>query len=221
MKSRPLLSAHCRSRWCREPCRLAPDADKTSKPTIFISAGRLAFDRFDKKGFDRGSAIFGKSLQLDPESALAPAWLAIAYIWAEDKRFVEHGTGFEEARRSAERARMLDPRSELAMGALGLIHVFYDWDWSAATTDLDHALALAPGSARTLFYHGLEMTALGKWETAIRDLNASAALDPLLSPAHFSLGRASLGAGRLERGGSGVEKSRSRSIRTTCSPTST
>ncbi len=177
--------------------------EPTMRPTLksvegysLYLKGRLAFDRLDEQGFDQGVSYLRQAMQLDPESALAPAWLAIAYIWAAEKRVVEHGTGFEEARRSAERARMLDPRSELAVGALGLIHVFNDWDWAAATTDLDHALSLAPGSATILFYHGVEMTALGKWEAAIRDLNASVALDPLLSPAHFSLGRAFLGAGR-------------------------
>ncbi len=157
--------------------------------------GRFAFDRFDKEGFEEAAGYFRQVVELDPESALAPAWLAIAYTWAEDKRFVEHGTGFEEARRYAERALVLDPQSELATGALGLIHVFNDWDWSAATTELDRALALAPGSARTLLFHSFASYALGKWATAIRDLNASAALDPLSPAANFRLGRAYLGAG--------------------------
>jgi tetratricopeptide (TPR) repeat protein len=58
-----------------------------------------------------------------------------------------------------------------------------------------HALALAPGNARILVLHSLAPFALGHWDAAIRDVNASIALDPLFPGAYNMLGLSHLGAG--------------------------
>ncbi len=154
--------------------------------------GRQSYDRYDKQGFDQAASYFRRTLELDPESALALAWLALVSFLQAAYGYVDPGTGYEEARRFAERARMLDPRSELAVAALGLIHLFYDWEWTAAAAELDRALALAPGSARILHYHSLASSAIGQWDASIRELNASLALDPLYPATYNSLGRTQL-----------------------------
>jgi adenylate cyclase len=157
--------------------------------------GRLAYDRLDKAGYDQATSYFRQAMQLEPESALAPAWLAYLYCWGAASGFVQPGTAFEEARRYAELSLSLDPRSELAMGALGLVHIENDWDWAAGAAELDRALALAPGNARILALHSVAPTALGQWDAAVRDLNASVALDPLGPAGYMFLGLNHLGAG--------------------------
>ncbi len=173
--------------------------DPRSRPTLksvegysLYLRGRQSYDRYDEQGFDQAASYFRQTLELDPESALALAWLALVNFLQAAFRYVDPGTGYEEARRFAERARMLDPRSELAAAALGLIHLFYDWDWTAAAAELDRALALAPGSARILHYRSVASSAIGQWDASIRELNASLALDPLYPAAYNSLGRTQL-----------------------------
>jgi TolB-like protein/Tfp pilus assembly protein PilF len=156
--------------------------------------GRQAFDRFDKAGFEQAASYFRQAVQLDPESALAPAWLAFVIFEQAANGFVQP-TGFEDARHYAERARSLDPRLELASGVLGFIHISYDWDWDAGAVELDRALALAPGNARMLLFHSAAPWALGQWDSAIRDLSAAVALDPLYPAAYNLLGVVQLGAG--------------------------
>jgi adenylate cyclase len=134
-------------------------------------------------------------MELDAESAVIPAWLAYVYWTEATFGQTPPDTGYEEARRYAERARSLDPRSELAMGVLGLIHIRHDWDWAAGVADLDRALALAPGNARILAFHSNAPYALGQWDAAIRDLSSSVALDPLYPNAYYLLGIIQLGAG--------------------------
>jgi TolB-like protein/tetratricopeptide (TPR) repeat protein len=156
--------------------------------------GRQAYSRYDKEGYDQAASYFQQAMELDAQSALAPAWLALVNFNLAAYGLVQSDMGFEDARRYAERARMLDPKSELAISALGCIYVVHDWNWAAGQRELDRALALAPGSARMLLLHSLAPLALGHWDAALRDLNASVALDPLLPAAHLILGEALLGA---------------------------
>jgi TolB-like protein/Flp pilus assembly protein TadD len=162
--------------------------------TLYLR-GRQAFNRMDKAGFDQAASYFRQAMQLDPESALVPAWLAFVDVEQAAYGFVKPDMGFEEARRYAERARALDPRSELAAGVFGVVHLYHDWDWAGAATELDRALALAPGNARMLLFHSEASFALGHWDSAIRDLSAAGALDPLYAAAYELLGEAHLRAG--------------------------
>jgi TolB-like protein/tetratricopeptide (TPR) repeat protein len=156
--------------------------------------GRQAFNRYDRQGYDQAASYFRQAMELDRESALAPTWLALGYYMLAAYGLAQPDTSFEEARRYAERALALDPRSELATAVLGSIHIVYDWDWAAGASELDRALALAPGNARILLLHSLAPTALGQWDTAIRDVSASVALDPLYPSGYYMLGHNHLGA---------------------------
>jgi adenylate cyclase len=157
--------------------------------------GRQAFNEYDKAGYDQAASYFQQAMQLDPESAVAPAWLALVNFQLAAYGLVRADTGFVEARQDAERALALDPHSELAAATLGCIYLIRDWNWAAGTTELDRALALAPGSARILLLHSMSPLALGNWEAALRDLNASVALDPLLPAAHYLLANAQVATG--------------------------
>jgi hypothetical protein len=160
-----------------------------------IFKGRVALDRLDRQGFDQAASYFRQAMELDPESALAPAWLASTYILQAAYGFMPPDTAYENARRYAERSLSLDPRSALAMATLGLVQILRDWDWAAGAAKLDRAVALAPGSATILISHSSAPMALGQWDAAIRDLNAALALDPLNTAASFGLGVNHLGAG--------------------------
>jgi len=157
--------------------------------------GRLAFNRYDKQGYDQAAGYFQQAMQLEPESALAPAWLAYVHFFQANYGFLQPDTAYEEARRYAEQALSLDPRSELAIGTLGLVQMRHDWDWAAGAAELDRALALAPGNARILAIHSVAPWTLGQWDAAIRDINASRALDPLYPAGYTILGAVHLGAG--------------------------
>jgi tetratricopeptide (TPR) repeat protein len=160
-----------------------------------VLKGRVAVDRFDRQGLDQAASYFRQATELDPDSALAPAWLASTYILQAAYGFMPPDTAYEDARRYAERSLSLDPRSALAMATLGVVQILRDWDWAAGAAKLDRAVALAPGTATILISHSLAPRALGQWDAAIRDLNAALALDPLNRAAYWDLGVNHLGAG--------------------------
>jgi len=164
-------------------------ADEPRRPSLksvdayaLYLRGRHAFGRYDKAGFDQAASYFRQAMELDPDSALVPAWLALVYFNFASFGLVQPDTGYEEARRYAERARMLDPQSELAAAVLGAIYVVHDWNWAGGKAELDRALTLAPGNARIILFHSIAPIALGQWEDSLRDQNTSVALDPLYAP---------------------------------------
>jgi TolB-like protein len=173
----------------------APPTLKSVEGYSLYLRGRLAFNRYDEQGFDQAASYFRQSMDLDPESALAPAWIAAVCHTQAAFWLVPPDVAYADARRYAERALSLDPRSALAMAILGVVQIWHDWDWAAGAAELDRALALAPGNARILMFHNFAPLALGQWGAAIRDLNASLALDPLFPAGYMLLGRNHLGAG--------------------------
>jgi tetratricopeptide (TPR) repeat protein len=160
-----------------------------------VLKGRVAFDRLDRQGIDQAASYFRQAMELDPESALAPAWLANTYIIQAAYGLMPPDTAYEDGRRYAERSLSLDPQSALAMATLGLVQILRDWDWAAGAARLDRAVALEPGAATILICHSSARRALGQWDAAIRDLNAALALDPLNTAAYFELGVNHLAAG--------------------------
>ncbi len=177
-----------------EPPRSRPPLQSVVAYALYLR-GREVFNRYDRQGYYQAESYFRQAMELDAESALAPAWLAVVHFSQAIHGFVQPDTGFEEARRYAERARRLDPQSEVAPAVLGAIYIVHDWDWAAGARELDRAIALAPGNARILLYHSFASLALGQWDTALRDLNASVALDPLFPAGYYLLGWVQLGAG--------------------------
>jgi tetratricopeptide (TPR) repeat protein len=86
---------------------------------------------------------------------------------------------FEQARQAAEHALKLDPNNVLGHEMLGTIHMVYDWDWHAADAEFKRARDLAPDDSTILLLAGQQSLILGRWDEALKLLNASVELDPL------------------------------------------
>jgi tetratricopeptide (TPR) repeat protein len=68
---------------------------------------------------------------------------------------------------------------------LGYIHTVFDWDWAAANREFQQVATMAPGSADRLIGQAVVSRTLGRWDDALRQINAGIAQDPL-SPDGFS-----------------------------------
>jgi TolB-like protein/Tfp pilus assembly protein PilF len=149
--------------------------------------GRHALGRYDKEGLEQAASHLQQALELDDDSAEINGWLAIACSLQAFLGFAPLAATIEQARRYAERARTLDPRSNNAAGVLGMIHV-YEWDWAAAAGELDRAIALAPNTARHINARAALFVRLGRWDDAIREAHRALALDPFSAMSYNTLG---------------------------------
>ena len=155
-----------------------PTLNNTDSYSLYLQ-GRYAFNRYDKEGFEAAIRYFRQALELDPTSAVAAASLARAYALQGDFGYSQSGATWEHARSAAETALKLDPKSTAAHTTLAMIHCFYDWNWSAAETELKRARALSPRDSWTLLVESILSSTLGRLDEAFTNLNASLAIDPL------------------------------------------
>jgi TolB-like protein/Tfp pilus assembly protein PilF len=145
---------------------------------------------------------FERSVQLDPNFALAHSGIARCYIHLGAVGRMSSEEALTRAETAAMRALELDPESAEAQMGLGLIHLFYHWDLPAAKSHLERALELNPGSAEGHCYLGFYLMAAGKLDQLVEVAEAAVALDPLSPVMLDALGRALVVAGRPERGSS-------------------
>jgi TolB-like protein/Tfp pilus assembly protein PilF len=169
----------------------------TEAYTLYLQ-GRHAFDRFDQQGSEQAVSDFERVLELDPSFAPAEFWLSNAYFTLGLAGFMPPTIAFEKARHASERALTLDPSLAVAHAQLGEIHRVYDWDWAAADRELKQALALAPADGNILFNVSGQSQSMGRWDEALKQMNAALAHDPLNPIPHQVVSLIQTRRGRLE-----------------------
>jgi adenylate cyclase len=173
-----------------------PTLSNTDSYNLYLQ-GRYAFNRYDKEGFEAAIRYFQQALELDPTSAVAASSLARAYALQGDFGYSQSAATWEHARSAVETALKLDPKSTAAHTTLAMIHCFYDWDWSAAETELRQAQASSRRDSWTLLVESILSSTLGRLDDAFTKLNASLAIDPLDPGAWQNLAYLQLRRGHL------------------------
>jgi TolB-like protein len=149
--------------------------------------GRHVAERYDSDALDEAAILFQQALDSDPTFADAAVWLAWTYELKGEFQFLAPAVAFEQSRRAVTKALTLDPNNAGAHALLGEVHIVYDWDWAAAERELHEAATIAPGSVDELSVEGGLSLALGRWDDALRQLNAELAQDPLDPGGFFNL----------------------------------
>ena len=152
---------------------------KNTEAYALMLRGRHAFDRLDKEGLDEAVSLFQQALDRDPTLADAASWLGRTYASQGDSGFALPGLVYEPARRMAELALKLDPRSAEAHAVLANIHLSYDWDWAAAEHEIRQAESIGPGDPYVQRAGAILAMVLGRWDDALKRIKAAVVIDPL------------------------------------------
>jgi len=143
--------------------------------------GRYAIDRPEGDAVDKAVERFEEATAIDPEFALAWAWLSIARENRVDAGTARPNQAMPGSRDAAERAVALDPGCGEAHLALGIVKLQYDWDWAGAKQELDRALRSIPGSALVRRWRAHWFETQGAADEAISEIGRALSLDPLSS----------------------------------------
>jgi TolB-like protein/Flp pilus assembly protein TadD len=141
--------------------------------------GRHVADHWDEQGLDDAVTLLKEAIDHDPTSADAAAELAFTYYKQGVGVFRAPTVAFEQARSAAATALKLDPKNLRAHYVLGKISIVYDWDWATAEREFTQVSTLAPGSAYAPSGEARLSLSLGRWDDALRQINAAIAVDPL------------------------------------------
>jgi serine/threonine-protein kinase len=166
----------------------------------YLRGLQAAFRAHDAKDYQTGIDYYTEAIHLDPDYALAFAGrsLATGVYAGQFAKGPAVREGFDQARTDARKAIALAP--ELAEGHLALARFFESGalDFARASEEYQHAMALAPGSARVARNYGLFAVYMGQVDAGIAAARRSAALDPLNPISHDYLGNALLDARRYD-----------------------
>jgi serine/threonine-protein kinase len=140
-------------------------------------------DRGTEDSLNQAIQYFDQAIVRDSSSALAYAGLAEAYIGLSGF-YVDPRLAIPKARDAAETAVRLDGSLANAHGALGFIHLVYDWDGPAAEQAFSRALDLNPTLASARLSYAGYLATQARYDEATNEIRRATDLDPLSIRTH-------------------------------------
>jgi TolB-like protein/Flp pilus assembly protein TadD len=147
-------------------------------------------NKWTPEGLGKGLVYTQQAIEADP--AFAEPYAVLAYVYCMLGHFgtLAPADAFPKAKAAALRALELDETFAGVYFSLGLVRLLYDWDLPGAETEIQRGLQLAPNDAAGHFAYGEWLTAMGRFEEAILELERALDLDPLSSPISANLAAA-------------------------------
>lgn len=138
--------------------------------------GTDALAQLSREGAIAAVDAFSETIELDPEFSAAHAHLAEALIqWTGPPRTQER---VERARRAAKISVELVDTNAVGHRVLGEIGLYYDRDWQAAGRRLERSIELSPSNASAHHSYATWLSARGRHDEALREIDLAAALEP-------------------------------------------
>jgi TolB-like protein/Tfp pilus assembly protein PilF len=148
---------------------------------LFLKAMYHA-NKWTPEGLRKGIEFARQALEADP--AYAAPYAALAYIYGMLGYFgvLAPADAFPKSRAAALRALQIDETDVRAHVCLGLVRLFYDWEWQGAEAEIRRVVELAPNNPAGHFGYGAWLLAMERYEESILELKRALELDPLSSP---------------------------------------
>jgi TolB-like protein/DNA-binding winged helix-turn-helix (wHTH) protein/Flp pilus assembly protein TadD len=177
------LSPQDRERLARNPA-IAPEAYEN------YLKGRFYWNRRTDENLNKAIAYFSQATAQDSHYALAYAGLSDCYsiVGATIFGSMPVSEAAPKAREAARRSLELDPTLAEAETPLATLKFNYDWDWSGAEDDFQHAIQLNPSYATAYQRYSLFLMAMGRFQDGFNQINKARELDPLSISINFSVG---------------------------------
>jgi tetratricopeptide (TPR) repeat protein len=169
------------------------NARLTRRPTenreayhLFLKAEHHA-NKWTPDGLRKGIDFARQAIEADP--AYAAPYAALAYIYGMQGYMgvLAPADAFPKSRTAALKALQIDETNIGAHIWLGLVHLYYDWDWHRAEAEIRKGLDLAPNDPAGHVAHAGWLVVMGRCEEAILESKRAVELDPLSSPIGASL----------------------------------
>jgi TolB-like protein len=141
--------------------------------------GRFHWYLFSEADLNLALEYFQKSIDIDPDYALAYVGFADALATPAHSGMMPTTQVFPAAKRFVERALELDPDLAEAHDLLARIRFTYDWDWEAAERGFLRAIELKPGYPDVHAVYSQFLAIMNRPDEALEEARIAATLDPL------------------------------------------
>lgn len=170
-----------------ESARLAKrNTDQPAAYHLYLR-GRYFLNQYHEKSVMKGIECFERAIELDADYAVAYAGLADSYHTLSTLGLPPH-EAMPKAKAAALKAVALDDNLAEAHTSLGLIKLYYDYDWNGAETEYKRALELNPWFPLTHLRYGSLLLFLKQFDESLIELNLALELDPLSLRINLTLG---------------------------------
>ena len=146
------------------------------------------------------------AIEIDPAYAPAHAVMADCYTALSVFGALRAKEAFPRAKAAATKAVEMAPTLSDAHLAVGLVNLYFDWDWDAAERHMRLAVELSPRSARARYGLSLWLLVQQRYQEAIQEADFALELDPLSLPMNFNVGYLNYFAGNNDRAIAQFEK---------------
>ena len=150
--------------------------------------GRHDWNQRSEEGLKRAIESFQRAVYIDPQFAAAFSGLADSYAALGYLSYVAPGDAFPAARRHATKALELDATLAEPHASLGLVKLYFDWDWLGADAEFQRAIALDPDYAPTREWYSIYLLVAGRATEAFREIQLARQRDPLSLPINSDIG---------------------------------
>jgi len=145
---------------------------------LFIK-GRYYLNKRLNEKIPKAVDYFKAAIDLDPTYAAAYVGLADCYPLLTLYGALSPRDAYTKAEAAAGKALEIDGSLADAHNALGVIKLFYTWDWSGAEQKFLQAIELNPSYADAHQRYGMLLVAKQRFEEAEREFEKALVIDPL------------------------------------------
>jgi TolB-like protein/Tfp pilus assembly protein PilF len=159
--------------------------------------GRYHWNTRTDEGIKKAIGYFEDAIRKDSNYAAAYSGLADTYLTLYDYELISFDESTSKAKAAAQRALKLN--ENLAEAHNSLAHIdLHEWKWESAEEGFRKAITIDPSYILAHHWYALCLTAMGKTNEAVTQMEKARELDPLSSRINADLGMAYLSAGRYD-----------------------
>ncbi|HLF47231.1 MAG TPA: tetratricopeptide repeat protein [Chitinophagaceae bacterium] len=159
--------------------------------------GRYHWNTRTDEGLKKAIGYFEDAIKKDSNYAAAYSGLADTYLTLYDYGLMSIDESTLKAKDAAQRALMINENLAEAHNSLAHINL-HEWKWESAEEGFRKAITLDPGYILAHHWYALCLTAVGKTNEAVTQMEKARELDPLSTRINADLGMAYLSAGRYD-----------------------
>jgi serine/threonine protein kinase/tetratricopeptide (TPR) repeat protein len=168
--------------------RLAKRPTQNREAYQFSLKAKYHIAKGTHEGLQRGMAYARQAIEADPLYAEAYAYISSAYSGLGLLGFLPPAETFPRAKAAALKALEIDDSLAEVHSALGIVRLYYEWDWSGAEAALRRALELDLKNAWGHAFWSEWLLIMGRNQEAITEAQLGTELDPLSASLIFNLG---------------------------------
>jgi adenylate cyclase len=168
--------------------------------------GIFFYNKRGKENLEKALGFFGSAIELDPQYALAYAWIAETYTVIGSWGFLPPREAFSNAREAALKALKMDETLAEAHSALADVAYLYDWEWDEAEAEYERALVGNPNNAVTHSSYAQFLACQARFDESMERHWRARGLDPLSLMVRSAMANTLIWMGRYDQAESELGK---------------